>query len=110
MATGFMYPASQEDRMSWALHRSEEIRPMRANRARRIPPEYFMLLDPRPDGPRVGFYDGQEIPAAVIDAEGRRYLYAGVAPRLLSGHYDLDALRKDEWLVEPGLVYRDERK
>ena len=77
----------------------------RARIAHRRPIEYFMLLAPRPDGPVVGRYAGQPIPAAVIDEDGRRYVYAGTAPRLLDGRYDLDALRTDEWLVEPGLVY-----
>jgi hypothetical protein len=90
--------------MSLALQKDERARPARANRAR-IPLAYFMLLQPRPDGPPVGFYADQEIPAAVIDADGRRYFYAGVATRLLDGSYDLNALGEDEWLVEPGLVY-----
>jgi hypothetical protein len=102
--TGFIFLASKEDGMSWVLQKDDGIRPARANRAR-IPLDYFMLLQPRPDGPPVGVYAGREIPAAVIDADGRRYLYAGVAPRLLNGSYDLNALGQDEWLVEPGLVY-----
>jgi hypothetical protein len=67
--------------------------------------EYFMLLHPRADGPVLGTYAGRPIAATIVDADGRRYCYAGVAPRLSNGRYDLDALRKGEWLVEPGLVY-----
>ena len=68
-----------------------------------------MLLHPRADGPVLGTYAEQPIPAAIVDADGRRYTYAGVAPRLGDGHYDLAALRADEWLIEPGLVYRGDR-
>jgi hypothetical protein len=100
-----MYPVSPRIDMSRALQKADTHWPARGNRSR-IPVDYFMLLEPQPDGPTVGFYADQEIAAAVIDADGRRYLYAGVAPRLRSGRYDLDALREDEWLVEPGLVYR----
>jgi hypothetical protein len=43
---------------------------------------------------------------AAVDYFGRRYVYAGVAPRRRNGKYDGDALRWGEWIVEPGLVYR----
>ena len=72
----------------------------------RRPVEYFMLQDPRADGPSLGSYAGHPIPAMVVDEYGTRYAYAGVAPRLRDGRYDVDAVGKDEWLVEPGLVYR----
>jgi hypothetical protein len=78
--------------------------------ARRQPIEYFMLLEPRADGPVLGIYAGRPIPAGVIDADGRHYRYVGAAPRLRSGAYDLAALGVDEWLVEPGLVYRGDRE
>jgi hypothetical protein len=64
-----------------------------------------MLLEPRPHGPILGTYAGQPISAGIVDADGERYAYAGVAPRLPSGRYDLEALHADEWLVEPGLIY-----
>jgi len=73
------------------------------------PVEFYMLLEPRPDGPALGTYAGRPIPMAVIDADGRRYVYAGTAPRLMNGRFDLEALGKDEWLVEPGLVYRGDK-
>jgi len=73
---------------------------------RRRPVEYFMLLNPRPEGPSLGTYAGHPIPAMVVDAFGKRYAYAGLAPRLRDGRYDVDAVGKDEWLVEPGLIYR----
>jgi hypothetical protein len=70
--------------------------------------DYSILLRPRADGPIVGTYGGRPIPAAVIDEFGRRYTYAGLAPRLSSGRYDVAALHRGEWIVEPGLVYRGE--
>jgi hypothetical protein len=70
------------------------------------PVEYFMLLNPRPEGANLGTYAGHPIPAAMVDEFGRRYAYAGVAPRLRDGRYDVDAVGKDEWLVDPGLLYR----
>jgi hypothetical protein len=70
------------------------------------PVEYLVLVEPRPAGPVVGFLAGNPIPEAVVDYFGRRYVYAGVAPRRRNGKYDGDALRRGEWIVEPGLVYR----
>jgi hypothetical protein len=69
------------------------------------PVDYFILVEPRADGPVIGFYAGHPIAAAVVDYFGRRFLYAGVAPRLRSGRYDGDSLRPGEWIVEPGLIY-----
>jgi len=68
--------------------------------------EYLILVDPQPAGPLLGYYNEQPIPAAVVDYFGRRYTYAGVAPRCHNGRYDVDALATGERLVEPGLVYR----
>jgi hypothetical protein len=82
-------------------------------RARRFnvrPVAYFLLDEPHPDGPVIGIYRGRPIAESVIDAEGRHYAYAGIAPRLSSGSYDVEALRQGEWLVEPGLVYADDSK
>jgi len=70
------------------------------------PVEYLILVDPRPAGPLLGYYNGRPIPAEVVDYFGRRYAYAGIAPRRLNGQYDVDALGTGERLVEPGLVYR----
>ena len=67
-----------------------------------------MLVDPQPVGPVLGFYRDRSIPAAVVDCFGRRYLYAGLAPRNRNGWYDIDALAPGERLIEPGLVYRAE--
>jgi hypothetical protein len=69
------------------------------------PVEYSILIEPRPDGQVIGYYAGRPIAAAVVDHFGRRFTYAGVAPRLRSGTYDVGSLRPGEWIVEPGLVY-----
>lgn len=71
------------------------------------PVDYFILVEPRADGPLLGYYAGRPIPAAVVDYFGRRYSYAGVAPRGRSGQYNVEALGPGEWIIEPGLVYRD---
>jgi len=63
-------------------------------------------MDPRPDGPIIGYYAGQPIPSAVVDYFGRRYLYVGAVPRRANGQYDAEALGPGEFLMEPGLVYR----
>jgi hypothetical protein len=67
-----------------------------------------MLVDARPAGRVLGYYKDRPIPAAVVDYFGRRYIYAGLAPRHRNGGYDVDALATSERLVEPGLVYRAE--
>ncbi len=69
------------------------------------PVEYSILIEPRPDGSVVGYYAGRPIAAAVVDHFGRRFTYAGIAPRLRNGRYDVEALRPGEWIVEPGPVY-----
>lgn len=77
----------------------------RLNFARAHPIECFILVEPRPDGPVVGYYADHAIAAAVVDYFGCRFTYVGVAPRLRSGRYDTDSLLPGEWIVEPGLVY-----
>jgi hypothetical protein len=57
------------------------------------------------EGPVVGTYADQSIPAAVVDHCGHRYHYVGLAPRLRDGRFDVRSLRLGEWIVEPGLVY-----
>ena len=79
---------------------------VRLSVSQRRPVEYFMLMNPRAEGPSLGTFAGRPIPATMVDEFGERYAYAGVAPRLRDGRYDVDAVGKDEWLVEPGLVYR----
>jgi len=72
---------------------------------RERPVEYFILMEPRPDGPTVGYLDGRPIAASVVDFFGAHYAYVGAAPRRPDGRYDVEALKAGEWLVEPGLVY-----
>jgi hypothetical protein len=72
------------------------------------PVEYFMLQEPRAAGALVGYLAGQAIPEHMTDCFGRRYSFAGVASRLADGRYDVEVLRTDEWLVEPGLIYAGE--
>jgi hypothetical protein len=67
---------------------------------------YHILIDPLPDGTVIGAFQGRPIPAVVIDSGGRRYEFAGLMPRNGTGEYDLSALARDEWIVEPGLIYR----
>jgi hypothetical protein len=69
------------------------------------PVDYFILVEPRADGPVIGTYGDQPIPAAVRDAFGQRYTYVGVASRLRDGRLDVNSLSAGEWFVEPGLVY-----
>ena len=69
----------------------------------------YHLSDTRADGPMLGFCAGQPIFSAVVDGFGRRYVFAGVAVRRRDGDVDLAALRRGEWLLEPGLIYRSDR-
>jgi len=72
------------------------------------PVDYFILVEPRADGPIIGTYDNRPIPAAVKDAFGRRYSYVGVASRLRDGRLDVKTLSHGEWFIRSGLVYRME--
>lgn len=68
------------------------------------------LVDPKADGPIIGFYGECPIAAAVVDNHGHRFVYAGAAPRCHSGRLDFTALGPGEWIVEPGLLYVVDRK
>jgi hypothetical protein len=72
------------------------------------PVDYFILVDPEPDGPMIGTYNNHPIAAAVKDAFGRRYLYVGVATRRRDGQFDVTTLAQGEWFSPRGLVYRME--
>ena len=72
------------------------------------PIEYFVLIEPRPDGPIIGTLGDHPIAAAIRDDFGRRYTYVGVASRLRDGRYDVKTLAPGEWFADPGLVYRQE--
>ena len=77
----------------------------RSNLSGQRPTDYYLLVEPQPHGRVVGYFKDRPIPEFVTDAYGTHYTYAGIAPRLASGRYDVEALRRGEWLVEPGLVY-----
>jgi len=72
------------------------------------PVDYFILMEPRADGPIIGTYGEHPIAASVKDAFGRRYSYVGAASRLRDGRFDVKTLAPGEWFVRPGLVYRME--
>ena len=75
-------------------------------RMRSFPIEYYILRNAGPnEGPIVGYLAGQPILGSVVDPLGRRYRFAGLAPRLRDGQFDVALLRPGEWIVEPGLVY-----
>lgn len=68
--------------------------------------EYSTLHDVKPTGGSIGLYAGKEIAASVVDEFGRRFVYAGLAPRKANGELDARALEKGEFIVMPGLLYR----
>ena len=68
--------------------------------------EFFILSHVRPDGAIVGRLGDLPIPAGVIGEDGHHYVFEGVAIRRPSGRFDVRALRRGEWIVRPGLVYR----
>jgi hypothetical protein len=70
------------------------------------PVEYFIVHDATPRGPRLGRYADHEIAESIVDSFGRRYVYAGIAPRCWNGQFDVDALQPGEFILQPGLVYR----
>mgnify|MGYP001031285818 FL=1 len=76
-----------------------------AKAGRSLPIEYFVLVEPKAHGDIIGQLAGQPIHDMVVDASGSRYHFVGVAPRDGRGRFDVEALRKGEWIVQPGLVY-----
>jgi hypothetical protein len=78
--------------------------------SRNLPIEYYILDDRRLDarqaeGSVVGYLADRPIAGTVVDASGHRYRYAGLAPRLSDGRFDVGSLRPGEWIVKPGLIY-----
>jgi len=73
-----------------------------------IPLEYCVLQVAQ-TGPAVGRLGDNPIADVVVDESGRHYRFVGVAPRLENGRVNVDALRPDEWIVEPGLVYVEDK-
>lgn len=70
-----------------------------------LPYEYFELDVSSSAGPVVAAINGRPAPASVMDRNGRRYSFAGIAARDRNGRLDVAALRRGEWIVAPDLVY-----
>ena len=68
--------------------------------------EFFILGRVRPEGDVVGHLGDLPIPAQMIGEDGQHYVFEGVAVRRPSGRFDVRGLRPGEWIVRPGLVYR----
>lgn len=75
--------------------------------SRNIPHEYFLLNAAKADGPVVCHLGGKPISAVVIDWNGRRYRFVGVAARDGRGRLDVLSLKQGEWIVAPDLVYEE---
>jgi hypothetical protein len=71
--------------------------------------EHYLLSGTKSDGPMLGYCAGQPIWEAIVDGLGRRYVFAGVAVYRRDGGVDVAALGRGEWLLEPGLIYRQDR-
>jgi len=68
--------------------------------------EFFILGRVRPEGDVVGRLGDLPIPEQMIGEDGQHYVFEGVAVRRPSGRFDVRGLRPGEWIVRPGLVYR----
>ncbi|HVJ35107.1 MAG TPA: hypothetical protein VND94_18500 [Terriglobia bacterium] len=68
--------------------------------------EFYRLYGAKPDGAVVARYCGRDVCDVVIDEYGHRYVFAGVAPRLFNGNYDVRGLKIGEVILEPGLIYQ----
>ena len=78
---------------------------LRLGRKTSHPIEYLILVEPRPDGPLIGYFAGHAIASAVVDCFGRRYVFKGIASRRADGQFDANGLGRGECLMEPGLIY-----
>lgn len=65
-----------------------------------------LVAEPRPLGPFIGHLAGVAFAETVSDAFGRCFTYQGVMPRGPDGEFDLESLRRGEFIVQPGLLYR----
>jgi hypothetical protein len=68
--------------------------------------EYSTLNGAKPAGAKIGFFAGEPIFDSVIDGHGRRFTYVGAAVRGADGQLNPETLRKGEFILLPGLVYR----
>ncbi|AYG63648.1 hypothetical protein [Rhizobium jaguaris] len=75
--------------------------------SRSIPHEYFVLNGTRGVGPVVGHVRGNPIRGSVIDRNGSRYHFVGMAVRDRRGRLDVISLRRGEWIVAPDLIYEE---
>ena len=78
---------------------------MLASTRRSRPLEYSILHNPRPAGPVIGKLAGKEFSEYVYDGFGRLFVYSGVALRRVNGEFDDKALKRGEFIVQPGLIY-----
>jgi hypothetical protein len=69
--------------------------------------EFFILSHVRAEGSVLGRLGELAIPSQVVDEDGQRYVFEGIAARRPSGRFDVRTLRPGEWIVRPGLVYRE---
>ena len=72
------------------------------------PTDYYLIVDPRPDGEIIGVIADVPISGSVRDYFGHSYDYVGAAPRRTNGQLDVDALKPGEFILQPGLIYRRE--
>lgn len=68
--------------------------------------EYSMIVDPRSEGPIIGYFAGKPISERIVDIFGRCFAYVGLACRRRDGQFDADQLKVGEFIADPGLVYR----
>ncbi len=74
-----------------------------------VPPiDYAILRNTRNAGEILAHYQGVAVYQIVIDSFDRQYIYKGLAPRLPTGEFDVKALRRAEFILPPGLIYRCE--
>ncbi|WP_331376468.1 hypothetical protein [Sinorhizobium chiapasense] len=73
--------------------------------SRNLPVEYFILANVQFEGRVIGHLAGRPIRETVVDNDGLRYRFVGVAARDQRGRFDVQSLQTREWIIEPGLVY-----
>jgi hypothetical protein len=69
--------------------------------------EARMLHNVKPLGPVIGLYADAPIHEHIRDDAGRKYGYAGVACQTRRGQYDCTQLATGEFVVPPGIIYRE---
>jgi hypothetical protein len=79
---------------------------MLANTHRAQVLEYSILHNTKPMGPPIGKLAGNDFSEIICDEFDRLFVFSGVAPRRSNGQFDEDALKKGEFIVPPGLIYK----